>query len=155
LDRIGLKWDLIFLCVLRALRVEKFFIKMSEKAKLKQVAPSFVVADVVKTAEYYRDELGFNILGYFLDPPVFAMVARDGVEFHFGKGDEGKEVQVNESVRKGLGTDAYIFVDDVQALYEELREKNVEIVEGPVRRVYDCIELTVRDCNGFQLVFGQ
>jgi Glyoxalase/Bleomycin resistance protein/Dioxygenase superfamily len=128
---------------------------MSEKAKLKQVAPSFVVADVMKTAEYYRDELGFTILGYFLDPPVFAMVARDGVEIHIGRIDEGKTVRVNEEARKGLGTDAYIFVDDVQALYEEFKEKNVEIVEGPVRRVYNRIELTIKDINGFQLVFGQ
>lgn len=128
---------------------------MGERAKFSQVAPSFVVTDVVKTAEYYRDELGFEILGYFLDPPVFAMAARDGVEFHFGKADEGPDVQVNEQVRKGLGTDAYIFVDDVQALYEEFKERNVEIVEGPIRRVYNCLELTVRDCNGFQLVFGE
>ena len=128
---------------------------MGQKAKLTQVAPSFVVEDVVKTAEYYRDKLGFKILGYFLDPPVFAMVARDGVEFHFGKIDEGREMKANEMVRKGLGNDAYVFVDDVQVLYEEFREKNVDIVEGPVKRVYDCIELTIRDCNGFQLVFGQ
>lgn len=123
--------------------------------KLSQVAPAFVVKDVVKTAEYYRDELGFTILGYFLDPPVFAMVARDGVEFHFGKIDEGQEMKGNEIIRKGLGNDAYIFVDDVQALFEEFSAKNVEIVEGPVKRIYDCIELTIRDINGFQLVFGQ
>lgn len=128
---------------------------MSEKAKLTQVAPSFVVEDVVKTAEYYRDKLGFTILGYFLDPPVFAMVARDGVEFHFGKIDEGQEMKGNEMIRKGLGNDAYIFVDDVQSLYEEFNARGVEIVEGPIRRIYDCIEITVRDCNGFQLVFGQ
>ena len=83
------------------------------------------------------------------------MVARDGVEFHFGKIDEGREMKANEMIRKGLGNDAYIFVDDVQALFEEFSAKGVEIVEGPVKRVYDCIELTVRDCNGFQLVFGQ
>jgi hypothetical protein len=80
---------------------------MGEKAILKQVAPQFVVPDVVGTAEYYRDILGFKILGYFADPPVFSMVARDGVEIHFGKADTG-EVGVNENVRKGLGSDAYI-----------------------------------------------
>jgi hypothetical protein len=128
---------------------------MSERAKLKQIAPSFVVGDVVNTAEYYRDKLGFKILGYFLDPPVFATVARDGVELHFGKIDEGQEMKGNEMVRKGLGNDAYIFVDDVHSLYEEFNTKGVEIVEGPIKRVYDCIEITIRDCNGFQLVFGQ
>jgi len=121
--------------------------------RLKSIAPQFVVQDVVQTAEFYRDELGFKILGYFADPPVFAMVARDGVEIHFGKAD-GDRVQVNESVRKGLGTDAYIWVSDIEKLFEELSARNVEIVEGPVKRIYDCIEIVIKDCNGFQLVFA-
>ena len=127
---------------------------MSEKAILKQVAPQFVVTDVVRTAEYYRDVLGFEILGFFADPPVYAMVRRDGVEIHFGKADSN-EIKVNDSVRKGLGTDAYIFVNDVNALYEELTGRGANVVEGPVRRIYDCVEITVKDCNGFQLVFGE
>lgn len=127
---------------------------MAESAKLTKVAPTFVVLDVVKTAEYYRDILGFTILGYFLDPPVFAMVERDGVEIHFGKAD-GTDIQVNDSVRNGLGNDAYIFVSDIQLLHKEFLEKNVNIIEGPVRRVYGCVEITINDCNGFQLVFGE
>lgn len=127
---------------------------MSDRAKLRSVAPQFVVPDVVKTAEYYRDVLGFEIFGYFADPPVFAMVGRDGVEMHFGKIDASREPQNNEMVRNGLGTDAYIWVDDIDKLHGELVEKNAEIVEGPIRRVYNCVEITVRDCNGFQLVFA-
>ena len=129
---------------------------MSEKAKLTQGVPSFVVADVVKTAEYYRDMLGFEILGYFWeDPPVFAIVGRDGVNFHFGKIDEGKEMRVNTDIRRGIGHDAYVFINDIQALFEEFSEKGVDIVEGPVQRVYNCIEVIIRDCNGFQLIFAQ
>jgi catechol 2,3-dioxygenase-like lactoylglutathione lyase family enzyme len=118
------------------------------------IAPQFVVPDVVATAEFYRDKLGFELLGYFLDPPVYAMVRRDSAEIHFGTAD-GNRIQINESVRKGMGTDAYIFVTDVNALYEEFRNRGVEIAEGPVKRIYDCTEITVKDCNGFQLVFGE
>ncbi len=123
-------------------------------AQFKTIAPQFVVPDVVATAEYYRDKLGFEILGYFLDPPVFAMVRRGAAEIHIGKSDKG-EIQTNESVRRGLGTDAYIFVSDINALYRELVESGVEIVEGPIKRIYDCVEITIKDCNGFQLVFGE
>ena len=123
------------------------------QAILKSIAPQFVVTDVVGTAEYYRDQLGFTILGYFADPPVFAMVARDGVEIHFGKADEGR-TQVNESVRKGLGTDAYIWVSDIDAVFEELSAKDVNVLEGPVKRIYKCTEVVIKDCNGFQLVFA-
>lgn len=120
---------------------------------LKSIAPQFVVPDVVRTAEYYRDQLGFKILGYFAEPPVYAMVARDGVEIHFGKAD-GNGVKVNESVRKGLGNDAYIWVSDIDALFDELSGKKVEIIEGPVKRIYESTEVVIRDCNGFQLVFA-
>jgi catechol 2,3-dioxygenase-like lactoylglutathione lyase family enzyme len=118
------------------------------------IAPQFVVPDVVATAEFYRDKLGFELLGYFLDPPVYAMVRRDSAEIHFGKAD-GNHIKTNESVRKGMGSDVHIFVTDVNALYEEFRDKGVEIIEGPVKRIYDCTEITVKDCNGFQLVFGE
>jgi hypothetical protein len=124
------------------------------RVKFKSVAPQFVVPDVVKTAEYYRDQLGFSILGYFADPPVFAMVARDGVEMHFGKADS-HAIQINETVRRGLGTDAYIRVDDIRALFDELSSRDVAIVEGPVKRIYGCVEIVVRDINGFQLVFAE
>lgn len=127
---------------------------MDRTAKFSKIAPQFVVTDVVKTAEFYRDSLGFTILGYFLDPPVYAMVERDEVEIHFGKAD-GDEMKVNESVRKGLGADAYIFVSDIQSLHKEFLERDVKIIEGPVRRVYGCTEITINDCNGFQLVFGE
>jgi len=32
------------------------------------IAPQIIVPDVVKTAEYYRDILGFTLIGYFMDP---------------------------------------------------------------------------------------
>lgn len=123
-------------------------------ARFTGIAPQFVVPDVVKTAEFYRDKLGFEILGYFLDPPVFAMVRRGVAELHFGKSDNGL-VRFNENVRRGLGTDAYIFVEGIDELHTELLANGVEIVEGPIKRIYNCVEITVRDCNGFQLVFGE
>jgi uncharacterized glyoxalase superfamily protein PhnB len=111
------------------------------------------VADVVATAEYYRDVLGFKILGYFGEPPVFAMVARGSVEFHFGKADAEPQ-RSNLELRK-ISSDAYIRVDDVEALFKELTASGADIIEGPTRRIYDCVEMEIRDCNGFKLVFSQ
>jgi hypothetical protein len=51
----------------------------------RMISPQFVVPDVVAAAEYYRDVLGFLIRGYFLDPPIYAIVARDSIKIHFGK----------------------------------------------------------------------
>jgi catechol 2,3-dioxygenase-like lactoylglutathione lyase family enzyme len=123
-------------------------------AKLTAICPQFIVPDVVATAEYYRDVLGFKILGYFLDPPVFVMVARDAAEIHFGKIDAGTDPSPNLERRKGLGIDAYIWVNDLHAFHAELKDRGAKIIEGPVQRVYKCLELVVEDLNGFRLVFA-
>ena len=116
---------------------------MSERVRYKALVPQLVVPDVVKAAEFYRDKLGFELLGYFLDPPVYAMVRRDDVEIHFGKGD-GDEIRTNESVRHGLGHDVYIIVSDIEGVYRELTEAGVEVVEGPIKRVYGSIEVVAK-----------
>ena len=123
------------------------------KSEFKDVITQMVVPDVVKTAEYYRDVLGFEILGYFLDPPVYAMLRRGNVEMHFGKSDTG-EVLRNESIRKGLGTDAYIFVSDVHALYEEYSAAGANIKMGITKRPYGCTEFEILDCDGHKIVFA-
>ena len=126
---------------------------MSQKVRFKALVPQLVVPDVVKAAEFYCDKLGFELLGYFLDLPVYAMVRRDDVEIHFGKGD-GDEISTNESVRRGLGHDIYIIVSDIEGVFRELTEAGVEVVEGPIKRLYGSIEVVAKDCFGFKIVFG-
>lgn len=123
-----------------------------ERVLFKKLATQFVVDDVVITAEYYRDVLGFEILGYFAEPPVYAMVARGGVEMHFGKADGNVPGTISRLRR--VGFDAYIWVDDIYGLHDELKAAGAEIIEGPVRRVYESTEVVLKDCNGFTLVFG-
>jgi catechol 2,3-dioxygenase-like lactoylglutathione lyase family enzyme len=118
---------------------------------LKSVAPQLVVADVVATSEYYRDVLGFDHLCYFGEPPVYAIVRRDGVEIHFGKA-ENNGVS-NATVRSG-SFDLYIWVSDIDAIFDELTAAGADIVEGPVKRVYESTEVVVRDRNGYVLVFA-
>lgn len=122
-------------------------------SRLKGIAPQFVVADAVRAAEHYRDALGFTIVDYFGDPPIFAIVSRDGVEIHLGKRDTGNAVP-NRTVR-GDGLDAYIWVEDLETLAHELRARNARILEGPVSRNYGMRELIVEDDSGYRLAFGE
>jgi predicted enzyme related to lactoylglutathione lyase len=119
----------------------------------RMIAPQFVVPDVVAAAEYYRDVLGFHIRGYFLDPPIYAIVARDSAVIHFGKIDEGIATAPNIQRREG-SIDAYIWVNDLDPLYVELRERGAKIVEPPVTQIYNCYEMVVEDGFGFRLAFG-
>jgi predicted enzyme related to lactoylglutathione lyase len=119
----------------------------------RMIAPQFVVPDVVAAAEYYRDVLGFRIRGYFLDPPIYAIVVRDSVEIHFGKLDRGIATSPNIQRREG-SIDAYIWVNDLDPLHAELRERGAKIVEPPTTQVYKCYEMVVEDGFGFRLAFG-
>lgn len=125
---------------------------MTKRAKLIGIAPQLVVEDVVVTAAYYRDVLGFNIINYFLDPPVYAMVERDGFQVHFGRSDTGA-TNPNEAQRKGT-PDLIIWVPEIDAFFEELVSRNADIVEGIVKRVYGSREFVIRDCNGYKILVG-
>jgi len=118
------------------------------------IAPQFVVPDVRRTAEWYRDNLGFEILGYFFgEPPVYCITRRGNVEIHFGRGDSEKTVS-NTQVRE-ISMEAYVFIEGVHALYEELVAKGVEVPYPPTTREYNCTEIEITDCDGHKLVFGE
>jgi uncharacterized glyoxalase superfamily protein PhnB len=122
--------------------------------RLTAIAPYFLVADVVRAAEYYRDKLGFAIQGYFFeDPPVFAMVGRDGLTIMLAL-IEGTRGGSNRQ-HKSIGIDAYLWVDDLDALYAELQANGADIIAPPVTRGYGMKEVEIRDLDGYVLCFGQ
>lgn len=116
--------------------------------------PHFLVADVRRAAEYYRDKLGFRIIGYFFEePPVFGMVDRDGAEIHLRLATDGLKGSNRE--REGDALDCYVRVKDVEALHAEFKEKGAEIIQAPILRIYGMKEIEVRDLDGFVTCFGQ
>jgi catechol 2,3-dioxygenase-like lactoylglutathione lyase family enzyme len=117
-------------------------------------APHFLVADVRRAAEYYRDKLGFRIIGYFFEePPVFGMVDRDRAEIHLRRADDGLKGSNGERVGDAL--DCYIRVDDVEALHAEFNERGAEITLAPTLQSYGMKEVYVRDPDGYTICFGQ
>jgi len=118
------------------------------------IAPEFLVTDVTKAAEHYRDKLGFRIVSYFFEePPVFAMVGRDDqiIMLLLAEGSRGGS---NRS-HKPEAIDAYLWVDDVDALYGELQQSGADIIMPPTLRIYGMKEIEVRDLDGYVLCFGQ
>ncbi len=122
------------------------------QARLTRASPSFAVADVFETAEYYRDVLGFSFEGIWGNPPSFVILDRDEVRVMM------KQVKPEAlpARRSAEQFDMYLYATNVRALAEELRAKGADIVEGPVDRViYSGRELIVRDLNGLIICFGQ
>ena len=121
-------------------------------ASINAITPQFTVPDVVTTAEYYRDVWGFTISGYWMDPPVFAIIERDGFRIFFNKATPGTKPR---SGRVSGGYDVYIDVRGLDAWVERLRAKGAAIIDGPSLRVYGQRELVVRDLNGLVIALGE
>ena len=120
------------------------------------IAPYLIVHDVVATANYYRDKLGFGYERFWNDPPSFCMVHRSGVVIMLAELEKRGVVRPNRVVDpEGSAWDAYIWIDDADALHEEFRSKGVAIVRPPCDQPYHCRDCEVEDCNGYRLCFGE
>ena len=107
------------------------------------------VADVEKSAAFYNDMLGFSPGPFFGSPPAFCIVGRDTVTIALDRSrSEGRAPQNQYWA-------AYVYVDDVDALAEELRAKGVGIIRGPEDQPYGCREIDVKDPDGHIIGFGQ
>ncbi len=124
-----------------------------------RVSPVLGVPQVRRTAEYYRDVLGFEldpIDGVFqpsADEPdgVYAIVKRPGAWIHFQIRRGGR----SQPSRPGFERDVYLYVDDVDYLHEELSQRGAKIVSPPRLAPYGIREVVVEDLNGYRLVFGE
>src|ERR1041385_4438183 len=83
---------------------------------LRQIAPVFFTIDIPATLAYYKDQLGFACLSRWQDPPVYAIGSRDQHAIHF-RCAEPPTANPNKYDDELL--DAYLFVEDADALYAE------------------------------------
>ena len=128
--------------------------KASER-KLNSVCVCFVVDDVVKSAEYYLDVLGFSFNRYWGEPPCFVMLERDGVQFFLsGNGTKGN-VRPNRMAHPDFRWDAYVNCRDGDLLYRELKARGAEITREPEVTFYEMKEFELKDSNGYLICFGQ
>jgi hypothetical protein len=89
---------------------------------LRQIAPVFFTRDIPATLAYYTGKLGFACLRTWPtalslnDPPVYAIVARDQQVIHFRC---AQPPTANPDKYRDELLDAYLFVEDADALYAE------------------------------------
>ena len=120
------------------------------------VAPYFIVDDVVATANWYRDRLGFEYERFWNDPPSFCMVRRNGLTIMLAQLEQTGVMRPNRTVDPDGGAwDAYVWVEDADALHAEFSASGVSIARAPCDQVYGCRDFEIDDCNGYRLCFGQ
>ncbi len=120
------------------------------------IAPYFIVADVVTTANYYRDKLDFHYERFWGEPPSFCMVTRNGIVIILSQLNKTGVVRPNRIADpEGEAWDAYFWIDNAGALNAEFKSKGVTITREICDQPYGCRDFDVEDCNGYRLCFGQ
>jgi uncharacterized glyoxalase superfamily protein PhnB len=121
------------------------------------LAPILRVRDVRAAAGYYRDKLGFECPessisdGVGDEGAIYAIVRRQGATIHLGRARTGQKIDPGRPPN-ALG--AYLFVPEVESLFEELTARGAEIVQEPRTAPWGFREVIVRDLDGYHLTFG-
>jgi uncharacterized glyoxalase superfamily protein PhnB len=118
---------------------------------IRQIAPQFFTTDIPATLAYYKGKLGFECVGTWQDPPVYAIVARDQHAIHF-RCAEPPTPHPDKYSDELL--DAYLYVDDADALYSEYAARGVEFTRHLANTPWNSRGFVVKDCEGRLLAFG-
>src|SRR4029077_18315160 len=118
---------------------------------VRQIAPLFFTTDIPATLAYYKDKLGFECLGTWQDPPVYAIVAPDqqAIPFRWPQPPTANPDKYRDEL-----LDAYVFVEDADALYAEYAGRGVEFTRGLANMPCASREFVVKDRDGRLLAFG-
>jgi len=116
------------------------------EVSLCRAATVFVVQDVLRSVEHYCDILGFHTQFTYGEPTFYAGVERDDLVIHLQAASETKR-------QPGHGA-VYVFVTDVDALYQELQSRGARTLNEPKDYPYGMRDFNINDIDGNQLCFG-
>ena len=120
-------------------------------AKVTAVAPVLLVRDVVASAEYFRDCVGFEF-ELHNEPADFAICWRDQARLMLAQCDEPtpphwKVVDKTWNV--------YFWEDNADEIYEELIAKGAKIDYSIHNKPYGVREFGIQDLDDHDIAFGQ
>lgn len=119
---------------------------MGDPAAPRDCAVVFVVKDLETSLDYYQNALGFEVTFRFGEPAFYAAVCRGAVAVH---------LQAAEKTERPAGASLLnVFVDDVDAIHAELRERGARVMKEPATYPYGMRDFDVQDPDGNTLVFG-
>jgi uncharacterized glyoxalase superfamily protein PhnB len=119
------------------------------------VIPVFLVDDVIETAGYYHDVLGFEVDFVYGEPPIYGSVSRDDAILNFSQSDPPGRRNSVSTAGTGNGVDAYIVVSDIDDLYEELQHHGAKVVVAIESHDYGMREFQIEDINGYKIALAE
>ena len=117
-------------------------------------APILLVKDVVASANYYRDKVGFSYERFWGDPPYFCILWRGDFALMLNQVEDPSVIVPHHRVAEKLWN-VYFWVDDAEALYEDLKKRGAKIDYELGDKPYGCREFGIQDLDGYDIAFGQ
>ncbi|HZZ42416.1 MAG TPA: VOC family protein [Tepidisphaeraceae bacterium] len=102
-----------------------------------RVAPSIPVSDMNLALRFYCDVLGFTVAFTNGDPVSFAVVDQGDAQLH-----------LSVQPAKAGSSHAHLMVDDVDGVYERLRQAAVVVRQPPKVQPWGLRDLVVADPDG-------
>jgi len=124
------------------------------KPKIIGSAPILLVKDVVASADYYRDKVGFSYERFWGEPPCFCILWRDSFHLMLSQVADEKFIVPHYKVVEKLWN-VYFWVNDADVLYEELKARGANIDYELCDQPYGCREFGIQDLDGYDIAFGQ
>ena len=112
----------------------------------------FPTPDIIKTANFYEEKMGFKAIQYLNANEPHICLYRDSTEIILTK-TNGQKVIANRELY-GYGYDAYFITKNQEELHEELVHSNVKIVRSLDNTDYSNKEFVVEDIDGRWIAFG-
>ena len=109
-------------------------------------ATVFVVSNIAKSIEYYRDALGFTVTFQYGNPTFYACLCRDEVALHLLAAHQTKRLPGNGGI--------CVFVTDVDRVHADLAARGANVIKAPQNYDYGMRDFDVVDLDGNQLTFG-
>ena len=125
-----------------------------EKSKIIGSAPILLVKDVVASANYYQDKVGFSYDRFWGEPPCFCILWRDSFHLMLSQVEDTKYIVPHHKVVDKMWN-VYFWVDDSASLYAELQERGATIDYELCDQPYGCREFGIQDLDGYDIAFGQ
>jgi len=126
---------------------------MSE-AKILQQAPVLFARNLKMTIDYWAEKVGFKTLGVWGEPPNFAIAGRDGARVMLSQAPEEHEIVPHWQIKDQIWN-AYFWVDDARALYDELAQRGAHIDYDLGEKPYGVLEFGIQDLDEHDIGFGQ
>jgi len=117
-------------------------------------APILLVKNVVTSANYYRDKVGFNYERFRGEPPGFCILHRDGSHLMLKQVEDSKYIVPHYKAAENMWN-VYFWVNDADKLHRELKSLGAKIDYGLCDQPYGCREFGIQDLDGYDIAFGQ